>query len=199
MPLRWGRSLADAGMTARQVTAPCPGRPGAAPAQARSAGRRPGVRGAETWPCGWDRREADRLARCRPATPGAQRGLSLCAPERSAPPGRGRRSRAMRSVAGQGRKSWRKLRAAPLPRRPCPAGKGGGTALASRAAGTGAGVAATRVGGGRWRRGRGARGSLWSRSAGAGTASCLRLLVLWLWLPGLEARPSPAAAGTAST
>lgn len=131
-------------MTARQVTAPCPGRPGAAPAQARSAGRRPGVRGAETWPCGWDRREADGLARCRPATPGTQRGLSLCAPERSAAPGRGRRSRAMRSVAGQGRKSWRKLGAAPLPRRPCPAGKGGGTALVPRAAGTRAGVAARR-------------------------------------------------------
>lgn len=173
-PLHRGRPLADTGLTAGQVTAPCPGRPRAAPAQAWGDGCGPSARGAETWPCGWGGREADALARCRPATPGALRGLFLRAPERSASRGRGRRSGAMRNVASQGGKSWRRL--APLP------------SLAARVPQVGAAGRCWRPGllrapgrgwrrrGGRGRRGLGAPGSQWSRSACAGTASCLACL-----------------------
>lgn len=95
------------------MTAPCPGRPGAAPTQARGAGREPGVCGVETWPGGRGGREAEGLARRGPATLGALRGLFLRAPERSDHRGCGRRSGAARSAAGRGGKSWSS--AGPLP------------------------------------------------------------------------------------
>lgn len=134
-------------MTARQVTASCPARPGAALAQARRARRGP-LASRVGW--AWGAGGGGRARRCPSATPRARRGLCLCALLRSAPPGRGRRARAMpRSVAGPGRKSWRKLRAAPLPRRPCPAGEGGGDQ------GRGGGDA----GGGKGRLGRGEPGA----------------------------------------
>lgn len=182
------------------MTAPCPGRPGAAPAQARGAGHGPGVCGAETWPGGRGGREAEGLARCGPATLRALRGLFLRAPERSDHRGCGRRSGAVRSAAGRGGKSWSS--SGPLP--------SFATLVPQvEASGQRWPQGLREPGWGRWRgggrgkgeeeRGRGARGSWWSRSAGTWTAPCLRSLVLRRWLPGLEARPSPAAAGTAAT
>jgi hypothetical protein len=162
-------------VTAGQVTAPCPGRSGAAPAQAPGSGL-----GTPAWPAGWEGH--GQALQPRPDDPGAAwpfppRSCALC----SRGPGDG-------GGVGRAGKSWHRLGAAPLPL-PCVPQVGTAGRLwhwTHRVAGARVGTATQR---GKGRRGRVVWGSRRSRSGGARTSSC-RLLLLGLWLPGLERRPS---------
>lgn len=190
-PRQRGRPLADPGLTAGQVTArargaleqppPRPGETAVGPACV-----------AETWPRGWGGRRRTRRSppardSWRAAWPFPPGSRALCFPGPRPPlQGDAERGRPRRQELAQARRRS-------LPRRPRPAGRGRRPVLAPRAAaGARAGVAPRRRE--RWE-GAGSPGSRWSRSACAGRLPP-RLLVLWRWLPGWEARPSPATAGT---
>lgn len=129
------RTRGDCPAGDRAVPGPPWSSPRPGPGRRQRAGRAP--RGDLALQAGWAGVGGDGLARCRPATPSALRGLFLLSAllrvAAAAAPGRC----GARPARG---KSWRRFRAAPLPRCLCPACRGGRPALAPGAAGAGEGA-----------------------------------------------------------